>query len=67
VTKVELFEIIRKEHLIQGKSIRRIARERAVHRRLVALPELMGVENSLKCSKIKGCSHFSGFQPWMIS
>jgi len=32
---VELFEIIRKEHFIQGKGIRRIARERSIHRRLV--------------------------------
>jgi transposase len=43
VTKVELFEIIRQEHLIQGKSIRRIARERAVHRRLVR----MAIENAV--------------------
>jgi transposase len=35
VTKVELFEIIRQEHLIQGKSIREIARKRSIHRRLV--------------------------------
>jgi len=35
VTKVELFEIIRKEHFIQGKGIRRISRERSIHRRLV--------------------------------
>jgi hypothetical protein len=27
VSKVELFEVIRREHFIQGKSIRRIARE----------------------------------------
>ena len=32
---MELFEIIRKEHLIQGKSIRQIARERSIHRRSV--------------------------------
>ena len=35
MTKVELFEIIRKEHFTQGKGIRRIARERSIHRRLV--------------------------------
>jgi len=32
---VELFEIIRKDHFLQGKGIRRIARERSIHRRLV--------------------------------
>jgi transposase len=35
VNKVELFEVIRREHFIQGKGIRRIAREQKVHRRLV--------------------------------
>ena len=35
MTKVELFEIIRKEHFIQGKSIRSIARDRSIHRRVV--------------------------------
>jgi transposase len=35
VSKVELFEVIRREHFIQGKGIRRIAREQGVHRRLV--------------------------------
>jgi hypothetical protein len=35
VTKVELFEVIRRDHFIQGKGIRRIAREQRVHRRLV--------------------------------
>lgn len=33
--KVELFEIIRKEHFVQGKSIREIARQRNIHRRQV--------------------------------
>ncbi len=37
VTKVELFEFIRKEHFNQGKSIRRIAREQKIHRRTVRL------------------------------
>ncbi len=32
---MELFEIIRKEHFNQDKSIRRIARERSIHRRVV--------------------------------
>jgi hypothetical protein len=35
VNKVELFEVIRGEHFIQGQGIRRIAREQKVHRRLV--------------------------------
>lgn len=35
MTKVELFEIIRKEHFIQEKSIRRIARDHSIHRRVV--------------------------------
>ena len=33
--KVELFEIIRKEHFVQQKSIRQIANELKIHRRLV--------------------------------
>jgi transposase len=35
VTKVELFEVIRKEHIIEGESIRGIARRRRIHRRMV--------------------------------
>jgi len=35
VTKVELFELIRRDHYIEGYSIRHIARQRQVHRRLV--------------------------------
>ena len=35
MTKVELFEIIRRKHFIEGKSIRKIAREEQVHRRMV--------------------------------
>jgi hypothetical protein len=35
VTKVELFEIIRRDLLVQEKSIRSIARERGIHRRTV--------------------------------
>jgi len=35
MTKVELFEAIRRDHVIAGKSVRGIARERGVHRRLV--------------------------------
>ena len=35
MTKVELFEAIRRNHLIGGKSVRAIARERGVHRRVV--------------------------------
>lgn len=35
MTKVELFEVIRREYFIHEKGIRRIARERGVHRRLV--------------------------------
>ncbi len=35
MTKVELFEAIRKEHFIEDKSIRGIARERRIHRRTV--------------------------------
>ncbi|MBU1495121.1 MAG: IS21 family transposase [Actinobacteria bacterium] len=35
MTKVELFEAIRKEHFDDGKGIRRIARKRKIHRRTV--------------------------------
>jgi hypothetical protein len=35
VTKVELFEAIRREHVLDGKSIRSISRGRRVHRRTV--------------------------------
>lgn len=35
MTKVELFEHIRKEHFVNGKSIRQIAKELRVHRRMV--------------------------------
>jgi hypothetical protein len=35
VTRVELFEIIRREHFVHGRSIRDIAREHHVHRRVV--------------------------------
>ena len=35
MTKVELFESIRKDLLVQQKSIRSIARERGIHRRTV--------------------------------
>jgi transposase len=35
MTKVELFEAIRRDNCIHGKSIREIARERGVHRRTV--------------------------------
>lgn len=35
MTKVELFEAIRRDHFVHGKSKRRIARERGVHRRMV--------------------------------
>ena len=35
MTKVELFEVMRREYFIHGKGIRRIAREQGVHRRLV--------------------------------
>ncbi len=35
VTKVELFEAIRKDNLLDGKSIRAISRERKIHRRVV--------------------------------
>jgi hypothetical protein len=35
MTRVELFEAIRRDHEIHGKSIREIARERSVHRRAV--------------------------------
>ncbi len=37
MTRVELFEILRRDHLVHQKSIREIARERGVHRRLVRL------------------------------
>ena len=33
----------------------------------LVLPELMGLKNRLECSKLRGYSHLSGFQPWMIS
>jgi len=42
VTKVELFEIIRKEHFQHQKSIRQIARAQRVHRRLVRQALLSG-------------------------
>lgn len=35
MTKVELFEAIRRDKFVQGKSVREIARERGVHRRTV--------------------------------
>lgn len=35
MTKVELFEAIRKEHFIEGESIRGVARKRKIHRRMV--------------------------------
>ena len=35
VTKVELFEVIRKEHFNQGKSIRSLSRKYGIHRRMV--------------------------------
>src|SRR6478672_10842250 len=35
MTKVELFEAIRRDNFIHGKSVREIARERGVHRRTV--------------------------------
>jgi hypothetical protein len=35
VTRVELFEQIRRDHFVDGKTIRRIAWERGVHRRVV--------------------------------
>lgn len=35
MTKVELFEAIRREHILEGKSIRAISRERQMHRRTV--------------------------------
>ena len=33
MTKVELYEVIRKEHFLEGKSRRQISREQHVHRR----------------------------------
>ncbi|MFO1429926.1 MAG: hypothetical protein U1F76_07290 [Candidatus Competibacteraceae bacterium] len=35
MTKVELFELIRRDHYVEGYSIRHIARQRQVHRRVV--------------------------------
>lgn len=35
MTKVELFEAIRKDHLVEGESIRAIARDQQIHRRKV--------------------------------
>ena len=35
MTRVERFEVIRREHLVHGKGIRRVAREQGVHRRTV--------------------------------
>lgn len=40
---MELFEFIRKEHFNQGKSIRRIAREQKIHRRMVR----QAIENAI--------------------
>jgi len=55
VTKVELFEIIRKDHFIHGKSVRRIARDRSIHRRLVR----QAIENAVPPTRtvvIRKCS-----------
>lgn len=35
MTKVELFELIRQEHILHGKSVRHLSRELKVHRRLL--------------------------------
>lgn len=35
MTRVELFEAIRRDHFVRGKSIRGIARDRGIHRRMV--------------------------------
>ena len=35
MTKVELFEVIRRDKIVHGKGIRQIARERGIHRRMV--------------------------------
>ena len=49
MTKVELFEVIRKAHFVQGKSIRSIARDHSVHRRVVR----QALENALPPSRAK--------------
>jgi len=55
VNKVELFEFIRKDYFIHKKSIRKIAKERSIHRRLVrqaianAVPPARAVVNR-KCT-----------------
>ena len=35
MTKVELFELIRQEHMVHGKSIRHLSKELGIHRRMV--------------------------------
>jgi len=43
VTKVELYEVIRKEHIVEGESIRGVARRRGIHRRTVR----QAIENAI--------------------
>lgn len=35
MTKVELFDLIRREHFLHGKSVRQISKQQRVHRRMV--------------------------------
>lgn len=48
MTKVELFELIRKDYFNQEKSIRRIARDRSIHRRVVR----QAIENALPPARV---------------
>jgi transposase len=51
VSKVELFEFIRKEHFNQEKSIHQIAREQKIHRRTVRQAIQSGIPPKRKVSK----------------
>ena len=51
MTKVELFEFIRKEYFNQHKSIRQIAREQHVHRRQVR----RAIENAVPPPRKMAC------------
>ena len=47
MTKVELFEIIRKEHYLHGKSVRELSRDHQIHRRTVR----QALENAMPPSR----------------
>lgn len=51
VTRVELFELIRREHFQHGKSIRNLAREYRIHRRMVRQAIISALPPPRKVSK----------------